>query len=81
MPHPVPELDEALVQQELASVRATIGAFVTSRPHLLHAHPGNEAAAGRAWPSPRSWEMAARLMAASACAGMSATVAATFTIL
>jgi AAA domain (dynein-related subfamily) len=65
----VPALHANQMLTELAAARAAIGAFVTSRPHLLHAHPGNESAGGRAWPSPRSWEMAARLAAATHVSG------------
>jgi hypothetical protein len=65
----VPSLPDDRLRAELAATRASVGAFVSARPHLLHAHPGNEAAAGRAWPSPRSWEMATRLMAACLVSG------------
>jgi hypothetical protein len=75
-PPPVPALSAARMHAEATAARASIGAFVTARPHLLHAHPGNEAAAGRAWPSPRSWDMAARLLAAVQVAGVTDTVAA-----
>jgi len=61
----VPDLPDELMRRELSTARAGLTAFVTARSHLLHAHPGNESAAGQAWPSPRSWEMAARLVAAS----------------
>jgi MoxR-like ATPase len=64
-PADVPLLDEEQLFGELTAARAAVGAFVIARGHLLHAHPGNEATAGRAWPSPRSWEMAARLIAAT----------------
>jgi hypothetical protein len=53
---------EALARAQGRALAGLTG-FVSSRPHLLHAHPGNEAAAGRAWPSPRSWQMASRLLA------------------
>jgi AAA domain (dynein-related subfamily) len=59
----VPEVDAGVWRQRLGAMRAAVSGFVISRPQFLHAHPGNEAAAGRAWPSPRSWEMAARLLA------------------
>ncbi len=72
----VPGLRADRLQAELTAVRASTGAFVSSRPHLLHAHPGNEAAAGRAWPSPRSWEMAARLIAAANVTGAGPPVVA-----
>lgn len=65
----VPRLPADDLQAALLAARASVGAFVTARPHLLHAHPGNEAAAGRAWPSPRSWDMAARLLAAAQISG------------
>jgi ATPase family associated with various cellular activities (AAA) len=65
----VPELPDDLLLREVTTARAGIAAFVTARSHLLHAHPGNEAAAGRAWPSPRSWDMAARLAAACRASG------------
>jgi hypothetical protein len=61
----IPALDTDELDRELIAARASVGAFISSRPHLLHAHPGNEAAAGRAWPSARSWEMAMRLIAAA----------------
>lgn len=59
----VNDVDEEALSRSQARVLASFTGFVTSRPHLLHAHPGNEAAAGRAWPSPRSWQMASRLLA------------------
>jgi MoxR-like ATPase len=65
----VPDVTEESIRKELSNARANVGAFVSARSHLLHAHPGNEAAAGRAWPSPRSWEMAARLTAAAKASG------------
>jgi ATPase family associated with various cellular activities (AAA) len=61
----IPDLEPSELDRELLTERASVGAFVTARPHLLHSHPGNEAAAGRAWPSARSWEMSARLIAAA----------------
>jgi MoxR-like ATPase len=72
----VPALPEEIMQAQITTARASIGAFVASRPQLLHAHPDNEASAGQAWPSPRSWEMAARLLAAAAAGGASVQVAA-----
>jgi MoxR-like ATPase len=48
--------------------RSWVAAFLTVRPELALAVPDDLAAAGRAWPSPRSWDMAARLLAASEAA-------------
>ena len=52
--------------------RTLVAAFIRHRPHLLLQLPESEEQAGKAWPSPRSWDMAARLLAASnaAQAGM-----------
>lgn len=44
--------------------RALVASFIRHRPHLLLQVPNSEGQAGRAWPSPRSWDMAARLLAA-----------------
>jgi hypothetical protein len=49
--------------------RAGVGAFVRHRPTLLLQVPEDAAAAGKAWPSPRTWTMAARLLAAAKAAG------------
>jgi hypothetical protein len=72
----VPALPAERIQAEGTAARATIGAFVAARPQLLHAQPENEAASGRAWPSPRSWDMAARLLAAVQISGVADTVTA-----
>jgi len=53
----------------LAVARAWVAGFLTVRPMLAIAVPDDAAAAGRAWPSPRSWEMAARLQCAALAAG------------
>jgi hypothetical protein len=61
----IPTLDEDAMAQALTAARGAMGAFVMARPALLAAPPTDQASAGRAWPSPRSWEMAARLIAAA----------------
>jgi hypothetical protein len=40
------------------------------RPMLALSVPEDAAGAGRAWPSPRTWDMAARLLAAAESAGV-----------
>ena len=57
-------------ESELPAARATVSAFVSARPKLLLAVPdaGDPAPA---WPSPRSWDLAARLHAAARAAGTS----------
>ena len=72
----VPVLPADRLAVEMTSARANVGVFVAARAHLLHARPQDESSAGRGWPSPRSWEMLARLVAAAAVAGASSQVAA-----
>jgi hypothetical protein len=50
-----------------ASSAAKVACFLRAHPDLLHKMPQEgDSSRGRAWPSPRSWEMAARCMAAGA---------------
>jgi hypothetical protein len=65
----IPTFDPDRFSRTLTETRGSLGAFISSRPALLAAPPTNPADAGRAWPSPRSWEMGARLLTA---AGLSA---------
>ena len=55
---------------------ALVGAFLHVRPVLASAPPSDATAAGRGWPSPRTWEMVARLWAACAAANSSDDVRA-----
>jgi hypothetical protein len=64
----VPDLPP-LWETELPAANALVAAFVSVRPTLACAPPTDAARAGRGWPSPRSWEMAARLWAAATAAG------------
>lgn len=61
---PVPVLPDNW-KEYITEQAAVVAAFVRVRPHLLLQLPKNEVEAGRAWPSPRTWEMAARLLAAA----------------
>ena len=70
MPPPVPQLPEDWAA-ELGLALALVAAFLHVRPALACAPPSDAATAGRGWPSPRTWEMAARLWAASGAAGSS----------
>lgn len=64
----VPVLDEAW-EARLPLACGLVSAFVKVRPALACAPPTDAASAGRAWPSPRTWEMAARLWTAAGGAG------------
>lgn len=48
-----------------AGWRSLVAGFLRRRPDLLTVFPDNIADQGRAWPSPRTWEMAATLCSAA----------------
>lgn len=54
----------------VARARGIVSGFLTARPGLVHAMPSDPDAGGRAWPSPRSWEMALRLLAFGLATGV-----------
>ena len=45
------------------TVKGLVAGFIRCRPELLHVLPGDDAAAGGAWPSPRTWTMLATALA------------------
>ena len=59
----LPVIRHARVDPLFASTKAAIGAFLSARPDLKSVLPKSSNESGRAWPSPRSWEMGARLLA------------------
>jgi len=64
----------------IPAARALVAAFIRHRPHLLLQVPREEAEASRAWPSPRTWDMAARLLAAADAAQAGDDVAASLVV-
>lgn len=50
-------------RERTAIARATVAAFIRTRPALLDAFPTNPSATGRAWPSRRTWTMTADVLA------------------
>ncbi len=52
-------------EEYIPEKHALAASFIRHRPHLLLQLPRDEGQAGKAWPSPRSWAMAARLSAAA----------------
>jgi AAA domain (dynein-related subfamily) len=57
--------------RRISVTRSWVAGFMTVRPNLAVDVPGDAAGAGRAWPSPRTWDMTARLLAAVEGAGAS----------
>lgn len=60
---PLPRLDPAALERSVARARAAICGFLTVRPDYTHRMPATAAGRAGAWPSPRTWEMALRLLA------------------
>ncbi|HEU0133003.1 MAG TPA: ATP-binding protein [Mycobacteriales bacterium] len=58
-------------------VRAALAGFLRTRPQLVYAVPADAATLGRAWPSPRTWDMAAALWAGAERLGAPRAVALT----
>ncbi|WP_436520511.1 ATP-binding protein [Actinoplanes sp. HUAS TT8] len=71
---PVPAVAPGLVDQETVSAKTLVGTFLRARPELVTRMPESSDAAGRAFPTPRTWEMGARLLGAAKAAGFSETV-------
>jgi len=64
---PVPEIHKLPENwsQGIPLAKAKVAGFILKMPHLLSLIPKNEAQKGKAWPSPRTWDMAATLLAAA----------------
>ena len=62
-PIEVPDVDADQVESYLAEAKLRIGSFLRARPELAHRMPAATSEQGVAWPSPRSWETAAQVMA------------------
>ncbi|MFG2591143.1 AAA family ATPase [Streptomyces sp. NPDC048438] len=65
----VPVVDPARVPGATARARGAVSGFLTARPGLVHHIPADAENRGRAWPSPRTWDMALRLLATGYAAG------------
>jgi hypothetical protein len=60
---------EEAVEARIGEVKALVGAFLRAAPHHLLRLPEDPVLQGKAWPSPRSWEMLARVLGASQALG------------
>lgn len=65
----LPLLDPQLLTGAVDFARRAVCGLLTARPTLVHRLPEGEVRRGGAWPSPRSWEMALRLIAFATAAG------------
>ncbi|MFJ6676381.1 AAA family ATPase [Actinosynnema sp. NPDC091369] len=73
----LPRLDPGRLTDAVAFARRAVCELLAARPRLVHQLPKSEAGRGGAWPSPRSWEMALRLIAFATAAGASREVLST----
>jgi AAA domain (dynein-related subfamily) len=64
-PDPEPPALPKHWERRIGIFRSWIAGFLTVRPMLALAVPEDAAGAGRAWPSPRTWDMVARLQTAA----------------
>lgn len=56
-------------EERIPVTRSWVAAYLMVRGTSVLSVPDDAAAAGRAWPSPRTWDMVARLIAAAGAAG------------
>ncbi|WP_284739957.1 AAA family ATPase [Amycolatopsis sp. RTGN1] len=70
----LPRLDRERLPDAVTFARRAVCGLLAARPELVHQLPKNEARRGGPWPSPRSWEMALRLIAFTTAAGVSRDV-------
>lgn len=68
----VPQIDQDRVGDEVRAARQLVGAFLRARPDLTTVMPNASSEAGRAYPTPRSWESAATMFGYARAAGVSA---------
>jgi hypothetical protein len=70
----LPELDAGRLSEAVTFARRAVCGLLAARPKLVHQLPSSETRRGGAWPSPRSWDMALRLVAFATAAGTSREV-------
>lgn len=72
----LPTLAPAALPAAVGHARSAVVGLLTARPTLVHQLPKTETRRGGPWPSPRTWEMAIRLIAFGTAAGASREVLA-----
>lgn len=69
-PAPVlPKIKRELIDEGTDDANLIVSLFHEKRPKLIHARPADVPSRGKAWPSDRTWTMAARLISAARAAG------------
>jgi len=64
----IPNVNQDIVDSEVSKARMLVSSFLGARNELVTVMPTNSADSGREFPTPRSWEMAAKLYGyAKAC--------------
>lgn len=72
-PKALKPVDPVEWHKEHSHALGEIAGFLSSQQHYLHHQPKrSEPAASKAWPSPRSWDMAAKALAGARLEGLSA---------
>lgn len=61
-------------EEKIREARVLVSSFIQSKQTALYQCPKNDSEAGKPWPSPRSWTMAARLSAACMAASTGADI-------
>lgn len=69
----VPQVDADRQASEVSKAKRLIGAFLGARPDMTTVMPTAASEAGMAYPTPRSWDMAATLYGTASAAGATAT--------
>jgi hypothetical protein len=70
----LPRLDPAGLRDAVAYARRAVCGLLAARPALVHQLPKTETRRSGPWPSPRTWDMALRLVAFGTAAGTSREV-------
>ncbi|HEY4455847.1 MAG TPA: AAA family ATPase [Pseudonocardiaceae bacterium] len=70
----LPALDPARLSDAVAFARRAVCMLLAARPKLVHQLPHSETRRSGPWPSPRTWEMALRLIAFATAADTSREV-------
>jgi MoxR-like ATPase len=70
----LPRLDPERLRDAVAYARRAVCGLLAARPALIHQLPKTETRRGGPWPSPRTWDMALRLIAFGTAAATSREV-------